>query len=83
MSKGWAADDLDSGEQREKVLASIAELPEPVRTVVVLRLLEGLPGNQVKELLECSAVDVSRQLHQGMDMLREKMRAWQVTAGDV
>src|SRR6202034_1621727 len=34
----WKMDEPARGEQREKVLASVAELSEPVRTVVVLRL---------------------------------------------
>jgi RNA polymerase sigma-70 factor (ECF subfamily) len=77
-----AHDNPGAGEQREKVLASVAELPEPVRTVVVLRFLDGMSGNQVKDLLQTSAVDVSRQLHHGMELLRQKLKPWHTTAGE-
>ena len=78
----WETEDTGRGEQREKVLAGVAELAEPVRTVVVLRLLEGMSGNQVKEILQCSATDVSRRLHEGMEILRQKLRSFQETAGE-
>jgi RNA polymerase sigma factor (sigma-70 family) len=68
-------------EQREMVLAGVSELSEPMRTIVVLRLLEGMSGNQVKEIMQCSAVDVSRRLHEGMEVLRKKLRNLQETVG--
>jgi RNA polymerase sigma-70 factor (ECF subfamily) len=73
---------VDPGEQREEVLSHVSQLPEPIRTVVVLRLLEGLSGNEVKELLGCSAAEVSRRLHEGLDLLREKLRGRALTWGD-
>ena len=35
--------------------------------------MEGLAGNDVKELLGCSAAEVSRQLHRGLEQLRGLM----------
>ena len=58
------------GEVREAVLAAVAKLPETPRCVVVMRLLQGMSGGEVKDLLGCSAAEVSRQLHRGMDELR-------------
>jgi RNA polymerase sigma-70 factor (ECF subfamily) len=78
----FSADNPGAGEQREKVLASVSELPEPTRTVVVLRVLEGLSGNEVKEIMQCSAVEVSRHLHRGMEILRGKLGSWQTNAGE-
>jgi len=57
-------------EAREAVLAALNRLPEPTRLVVALRVLEGMAGNDVKELLGCSAAEVSRQLHRGLEQLR-------------
>src|SRR3954447_10916209 len=57
-------------EAGEAVLAALHRLPEPTRLVVALRVLEGMAGNDVKELLGCSAAEVSRQLHRGLEQLR-------------
>ncbi len=56
--------------QREIVANALGELPEPTRTVVTLRLMQGLSGNEVKKHMGCSASEVSRRLHEGMQTLR-------------
>jgi RNA polymerase sigma factor (sigma-70 family) len=65
------ADVAQQVELRESVLAGLAQVDERVRTVVVMRVMEGLSGNEVAEILGCSASEVSRRLHEGMDRLRE------------
>jgi len=55
---------------RESVLAALEQLPEPNRLVVLLRIMEGWSGNEVKDLLGCSAAEVSRRLYRGMEELR-------------
>lgn len=55
---------------REGVVRAMERLPEPMRTVVALRLMQGMSGNEVKALLGCSAAEVSRQLHRGVEQLR-------------
>jgi RNA polymerase sigma-70 factor, ECF subfamily len=55
---------------REQVVMGLEALSEPVRAVVALRIMEGMSGNNVKELLGCSAAQVSRMLHEGLDQLR-------------
>jgi len=52
---------------------AVAELPEMTQAVVVLRLVEQLSGNDVKDLLNCSASEVSRRLHAGMEHLRQRL----------
>ena len=79
----WHTEPLDGEERRAKVLVGVAELPDAVRSVIVLRLLEGMSGNQTAELLQCSAAEVSRRLHQGMEMLRGKLSERPVTTGDL
>jgi RNA polymerase sigma factor (sigma-70 family) len=70
-----AADPPPGGadELRETVVAALGRLPEQTRLVVALRVMEGLAGNEVKELLGCSAAEVSRQLHRGLEQLRGQM----------
>ncbi len=59
-----------NAEMRESVLAALEKLPEDLRLVVALRKMEGLSGNQVKDLLGCSAGEVSKQLHRGLELLQ-------------
>jgi RNA polymerase sigma-70 factor (ECF subfamily) len=56
---------------RDQVASALSTLSEPVRVVVVLRVMEGMSGNDVKELLGYSAVQVSRLLHEGLEQLRQ------------
>lgn len=60
----------EQAEFRERLQDALDQLPEQTRMVVVLRLLDGMSGNEVKSLLGCSASEVSRRLHQGMERLR-------------
>jgi RNA polymerase sigma-70 factor, ECF subfamily len=57
-------------EIREALLDALSKLPETTRVVIVLRVMRGLSGNEVKELIGCSSVEVSRQLHRGLAQLR-------------
>ena len=57
-------------ELREAVLDGLARLPELTQMVVVYRVMQGLSGDEVTELVGCSASEVSRQLHRGLDQLR-------------
>ena len=63
----------ERAELRGMLEDSLAELPEPTQVVVVLRLLEGMAGNEVKAVLGCSASEVSRRLHHGMEHLRQRL----------
>ena len=60
---------------RESIEAGLAELPDTTRAIVVLRIMQGLSGNEVKDLLGCSAAEVSRRLYLGMEQLRTTLRA--------
>lgn len=73
---GSAPDGMSPAERvefDEAFRAALADLPETTQTVVVLRLVEGLSGNEVKRVLGCSASEVSRRLHYGMEYLRERL----------
>lgn len=60
-------------EHREAVMHALAQIDEPTRTIVVLRIMQGLSGNEVKTLIGCSASEVSRHLHKGLEQLRAVM----------
>ncbi len=62
-----------SVEMREHVALLLERLDEPIRTVVVMRTMQGMSGNEVKRALGCSAGLVSRRLHQGLEQLRQWM----------
>jgi len=59
-----------------EVLAALEQLPETPRMVVAMRIMQGISGNEVKEILGCSASEVSRQLYVGMERLRELLSDW-------
>lgn len=63
----------DPGNQlaiQETIGEALADLPEPTRTIVVLRLMHGLSGKETAQRLACSASEISRRLHAGIDRLR-------------
>jgi len=66
---------------RESILLAMKELPEATQAVVVMRLMDGRSGNEVKELLDCSASEVSRRLHDGIEALRELLADWSTSLG--
>lgn len=72
----------DVAERRDLVVAALAQLPEPTRTVVTLRVMQELSGNEVSELLELSPSEVSRRLHEGLDRLRRFLSSSQFTGED-
>jgi len=61
------------GEVRDAILDALAKLPELTQVVVVFRVMQGLSGDQVKDIVGCSAAEVSRQLHRGLDQLRHHL----------
>ena len=72
---GGPADPGAGLEQREWVWRAVEQLHEPTRSIVILRIAHGLKGKEVSERLGCSASEVSRRLHDGLDTLRKAMHA--------
>ena len=64
-----------SSEHDRDVQQAIALLPGKTRSVVLLRLVYGLSGNETSERLGVSASEVSRHLHEGMESLRRTLRS--------
>lgn len=60
-------------EWRELLHAGMTELSDRTRMVVLLRLVEGASGAEVKSRLGISESEVSRRLHQGLEHLRRRV----------
>jgi RNA polymerase sigma-70 factor (ECF subfamily) len=67
---------------RDSVTAALDRLPDHLREVVVLRLMEGVKGQDVARMLGITTVAVSRQLHQAIASLREHLAVWQGAVGE-
>jgi RNA polymerase sigma-70 factor (ECF subfamily) len=60
----------DGDELRARVLARIQELPEAYREPLVLRLVEGLTGPEIAQLMGLQPASLRVNLTRGMAMLR-------------
>jgi RNA polymerase sigma-70 factor (ECF subfamily) len=69
-------DELLNGESRRMMDEAVAELPEGLRIVFVLRDIEGLSTQEAGEVLELSEAAVKTRLHRARLALREKLSAY-------
>jgi len=60
-----------AGERKGEVLAALSELPEEFRTVLVLRIVEEMPVEEVAESLGISTGTVKSRLHRAKEKMRE------------
>lgn len=60
----------DGVAQRDMVLRALERLNEPTRSIVVMRVMQGMSGNEVASTLGYSAPEISRRLHRGMEHMR-------------
>lgn len=68
--------DFKTGETRAEMQAAIAELPEKLRPVFVLRELEGLSTQETADALELSVENVKTRLHRARLWLRERLSGY-------
>ncbi|MEK6700783.1 MAG: sigma-70 family RNA polymerase sigma factor [Planctomycetota bacterium] len=61
------------GNEAERALAAIGELPEAYRETLILRLVQGLTGEQIAERTGMTPGSVRVNLHRGLTMLRERL----------
>lgn len=71
------SDDL-SGRQNPRaeaneIMAAIRTLPDAYRESLVLRLIEGMTGNEIAERTGLTPESVRVNLHRGMDLLRKRL----------
>jgi RNA polymerase sigma-70 factor (ECF subfamily) len=69
-------DELLSEESRRVMDEAVAELPEGLRIVFILRDIEGLSTQEAGEVLELSESAVKTRLHRARLALREKLSAY-------
>lgn len=68
-------------EVRARVEQELAKVPEPYRTTVVLRDLEGMSYEEIAEITQVSLGTVKSRLTRGRDALRERLRAYIAEVG--
>ena len=56
-----------------EVLAAIRSLPDAYRETLILRLVEGMSGNEIAARTSLKPESVRVNLHRGMEMLRERL----------
>jgi RNA polymerase sigma-70 factor (ECF subfamily) len=70
-------EEIDGGRDRraeaEEVLDAIRSLPTAYRETLVLRLVEGMTGNEIAEKTGLSPDSVRVNLHRGMNLLRKSL----------
>ena len=70
-------DDLPGGDPIEAetfaVLEVVRKLPDAYRETLLMRLVEGMSGNEIAERSGLTPASVRVNLHRGMKMLREKL----------
>jgi RNA polymerase sigma-70 factor (ECF subfamily) len=69
-------DDFQTSEARTELERAIAELPETLRAVFVLRELEGLSTEETAQVLNVSLSNVKVRLHRARLWLRERLSTY-------
>ena len=63
----------DSLAEAREILAAIRQLPETYRETLILRLIEGMTGQEIAERTGLTPESVRVNLHRGMKILRQKL----------
>jgi RNA polymerase sigma-70 factor, ECF subfamily len=66
----------EQAERQEIVRKALASLPQPFRTVVVLREIEGLSYDEIGEVLGVASGTVKSRLMRGRELLRRKLNGY-------
>jgi RNA polymerase sigma-70 factor (ECF subfamily) len=67
------SESLQSAERAEAVRQAVGELPEELRTPLILSEYEELSHAEIGEILECSAKAVEARLYRARNQLRDKL----------
>lgn len=65
---------LEAQELRGSVAAALEKMPVMYSEVIILRILKGLPVAQVAQVVECPEGTVKSRLHNGLELLRNKLK---------
>ena len=67
---------LEQAERQDVVRRALASLAAPYRTVVILREIEGLPYEEIAQVLGIAEGTVKSRLMRGRELLRRKLDGW-------
>ncbi|HEX6813255.1 MAG TPA: sigma-70 family RNA polymerase sigma factor [Planctomycetota bacterium] len=70
-----AAEVAEHAELQQRLLTAVNALPEPMRDVVLLRFVEGLPPRAIAEQLRVPVATVRTRQQRAMERLRERLDA--------
>jgi RNA polymerase sigma-70 factor, ECF subfamily len=73
ISEGDAASDASRDTEADSALAAIRALPEAYRETLVLRLVEGMTGDEIAARTGLTPGSVRVNLHRGMKLLRKRL----------
>lgn len=82
LDTGWSpSDDYDtpehhaiSGEKKKAIQNAISELPEDMRSAIVLRDIEGFSYDEISDMLGINVGTIKSRISRGREKLREKIR---------
>lgn len=82
LENGWSPSDNDNvpekyalaSEQRRTIERAIAELPEDMRSAVVLRDVQGFSYDEIAEILEANIGTIKSRISRGREKLRHILR---------
>jgi len=61
------------GQQRERLLEALRQVPEPFQAVLVLREIEGFSYDEIAEIVQVRTGTVKSRLLRGREMLRQQL----------
>ena len=64
----------EAADFRRRLLAALADLGEPYKSIVILREVQGLPHREIGEALGIPEATVRVHLHRGRRKLRERLK---------
>ncbi len=67
-------DQAEAADFRRRLLAALAEIGEPYKSVIILREVQGLPHREIGEALGIPEATVRVHLHRGRRKLRERLK---------
>ena len=82
LDTGWSpSDDYDTpehhaieGERKKAIRTVISELPDDMRSAIVLRDIEGFSYEEISEMLGINVGTIKSRISRGREKLREKIR---------
>ena len=71
--KEWVSSELVLNELRKMIERAIAELPEKLRSVIILREIEDLKYEEISDVLDMPVNSVKSYIHRGRRLMRTRL----------